>query len=120
MNYIYSYWKNNENEKIMKSKRDEKNIMLETKINRNIEYNRIKNNNRSFEKYSGNNRFNLKIDHINFREEIFTYYPLLVPVVFLLMIKSVSGSIPFNTSYIKVITTGMVGVTEGKKAISNA
>lgn len=70
MNYIYSYWKNNENEKIKKSKRDEKNIMLETKINRNIEYNRIKNNNRSFEKYSGNNRFNLKIDHINFRQEI--------------------------------------------------
>ena len=31
MNYTYSYWKNNENEKMKKSKRDEKNIMLETK-----------------------------------------------------------------------------------------
>ena len=70
MNYTYSYWKTNENEKMVKSKRDEKNIMLETKIARNIEYNKMKNNNFFFEKYSGNNRYNLKLDHINFREEI--------------------------------------------------
>ena len=53
MNYTYSYWKNNENEKMQKSKRDEKNIMLETRIARNIELNKMKNNNRFFEKYSG-------------------------------------------------------------------
>lgn len=70
MNYIYSYWKNNEDEKIKKSKRDEKNIMLETSIARNIELNKTRNNNRFFEKFSQNNRFNLKLDHINFREEI--------------------------------------------------
>lgn len=70
MNYTYSYWKNNESEKIQKSKRDEKNIMLETRISRNIELNKTRNNNRSFEKFSQNNRFNLKLDHINFREEI--------------------------------------------------
>lgn len=70
MNYTYSYWKTNENEKMEKSKRDEKNIMLETKIARNIEFNKMKNNNRFFEKYSGNNKYNLKLDHINFRQEI--------------------------------------------------
>ncbi len=42
MNYTYSYWKNNENEKMQKSKRDEKNIMLETRIARNIELNKMK------------------------------------------------------------------------------
>ena len=70
MNYIYSYWKNNEGEKIQKSKRDEKNIMLETRIARNIQLNKTRNNNRFFEKFSQNNRYNLKLDHINFREEI--------------------------------------------------
>lgn len=70
MNYTYSYWKNNENEKMQKSRRDEKNIMLETRIARNIELNKMNNNNRFFEKYSGNNKYNLKLDHINFREQI--------------------------------------------------
>ena len=44
--------------------------MLETRIARNIELNKTRNNNSFFEKFSQNNRFNLKLDHINFREEI--------------------------------------------------
>ena len=44
--------------------------MLETSISRNIELNKINNNNRFFEKFSGNNKYNLKLDHITFREKI--------------------------------------------------
>ena len=71
MNYSHYYWKKDEKEKPKKSKKDEKNILLETEITRNIELDdALKNSERSFHDFLKINKKGQKVDHVNFRENI--------------------------------------------------
>ena len=71
MNYSHYYWKKDEEDKPKKSKKDEKNILLETEITRNIELDdALKNSERTFHDFLKINKKGQKVDHVNFRENI--------------------------------------------------
>tara|TARA_B100000900_G_scaffold414940_1_gene443142 strand:+ start:473 stop:859 length:387 start_codon:yes stop_codon:yes gene_type:complete len=70
MNYSYYYWKKEDEEKPKKSKKYQKNIMLETEIARENEFKTLKSNDGIFDNFKNSENSKETINHVNFRENI--------------------------------------------------